>query len=135
MHITESQFKDRFPALILGSRDLPKKPLDLHILFISATAGIKPEIRYSETELNEILRQWTNQFGEPFTLDHVTLRRYLIDEKYILRDPAGTTYQLGTEGLPFSYDPAIREIDLDDLVYQAIQAREERKQRYLKESQ
>ena len=41
-HITESQFTDRFVSLVLGSRELPKKQLDRHILFISSILKLEP---------------------------------------------------------------------------------------------
>ncbi len=131
-HITESQFTDRFAALVLGSRELPKKPLDRHILFISSILKLEPGRRYSESELNDGLRTWSSRFGGPFGLDHVTLRRYLVDEKYLARDPAGGTYELAASGLPYTFDPAIRALDLDQLVSAAKQARELKKQQYLK---
>ena len=35
-HITAAQFADRFVALILAGRELPKKHLDRHIVLISS---------------------------------------------------------------------------------------------------
>ena len=134
-HITASQFAERFVALVLSSKELPKKHLDRHILYMSAVLKIEPGRRYSEKEINEQLQVWVIHFGRVFGLDHVTLRRYLIDEKYLVRDPAGGTYELATEGLPYTFDESIRELDLAKLVVEAKQARELKKQQYLKQSQ
>lgn len=131
-HITESQFTDRFVSLILAGRELPKKQLDRHILLISSILKIEPRRQYSEKELNEQLQIWVIHFGRSFGLDHVTLRRYLVDEKYLRRDPTGGTYELATEGLPYSFDASIRELDLEKLVSEAKQARELKKQQYLR---
>lgn len=131
-HITEAEFKNRFVSIIMSSRDLPKKPLDLNILFVSAILGLKPDRQYSEKELNEELRLWTDVFGKNFILDHVTLRRYLIDEGYITRDPAGTTYQVSEAGILYTYDLSLRDLDLDTLLQEAKREREERKQKYMK---
>jgi hypothetical protein len=130
--ITTTQFADRFAALILSGRELPKKPLDRHILFISSILKLEPGWQYSENELNDQLRAWTSRFGGSFGLDHVTLRRYLVDEKYLVRDPSGGTYALAASGLPYSYDQSIRELDLDELISAAKQARELKKQQYMK---
>lgn len=130
-HIAESQFTDRFVALILAGRELPKKPLDRHILLISSILKIQPGRQYSEKEINEELQIWIIHFGRSFGLDHVTLRRYLVDEKYIIRDPAGGTYELAANGLPYTFDQSIRELDLERLVSEAKQARELKKQQYL----
>jgi hypothetical protein len=63
----------------------------------------------------------------------VTLRRYLVDEKYLARNSSGGTYQLAVEGLPYTFDESIRELDLEKLVAEARQARELKKQQYLKQ--
>ena len=131
-HITEAQFTERFVSLVLGGRELPKKPLDRHILLISSILKIEPGRQHSEKEINEQLQIWIIHFGRSFGLDHVTLRRYLVDEKYIIRDPAGGTYELAADDLPYTFDPSIRELDLDELVSAARQARELKKQQYLK---
>lgn len=131
-HISESEFKNRFVSIIISSRDLPKKPLDLNILYISATLSLEPGVKYSEKELNEKLRKWSDSFGQNFALDHVTMRRNLIDNRYITRDAAGSSYQLGEEETPFTFDPSVRDLNLEALVQQAIKEREERKKMFMK---
>jgi hypothetical protein len=135
LHIAVIQFADRFAALVLAGRELPRKHLDRHIVLISSILKLEPRRQYSEKEINEQLQIWIIHFGRSFGLDHVTLRRYLIDEKYLTRDPAGGIYQLATEGLPYTFDESIRELDLEKLVAEAQQARELKKQQYLKSSQ
>ena len=134
-HIAAPQFTDRFVSLALGGRELPKKQLDRHIVLISSILKLDPGRPYSEKELNEQLQIWVIHFGRSFGLDHVTLRRYLVDEKYLARDAAGGTYQLAAEGLPYTFDESLRELDLEQLVAEARQARELKKQQYLKQSQ
>jgi len=128
-HIDDAQFKNRFVSLIVGGQGLPKKPLDRHILFISAALGLEPQRQYTESELNIELRKWTSRFGDPVNLDHVTLRRFLVDEGYLSRDTAGTSYEL-TTGWPYTFDPSIKVLDLDALIEEARAARELRKQQY-----
>lgn len=130
--ITADQFRQRFVALILDARDLPKKPLDRHILWYSAALGLQPRRAYSEAAVNEELRGWAGLFGGPFGLDHVTLRRFLVDEGYLRRDAAGGSYSLVTEGLPYSFDPSLAGLDLAHLVREAKQERESRKRRFVK---
>ena len=131
-HLTEAQFTDRFAALILSGRELPKKLQDRHILFISAILKLEPGRRYTESELNDELRVWAVRFGGSFGLDHAALRRYLVDEKYLVRDPAGGTYELATTDLPYSVDQSLKGLDLEVLIAAAKQARELKKQQYLK---
>jgi hypothetical protein len=134
-HLTASQFTDRFVSLVLAGRELPKKQLDRHIVLISSILKLDPGRPYSEKEINEELQIWIIRFGRSFGLDHVTLRRYLVDEKYLARDAAGGTYQVAAEGLPYTFDESLRELDLEKLVAEARQARELKKQQYLKQSQ
>ena len=129
--IEVSQFKNRFVSLIIGGQGFPKKDLDRHILFISAALGLEAQRQYSESELNDELRRWTARFGESVSLDHVSLRRFLVDEGYLRRDTAGGSYELTTTGWPYSFDPSIRTLDLEVLIVEARAARELKKQQYM----
>ena len=64
----------------------------------------------------------------------MTLRRYLIDEKYIKRDAAGMSYELETTDMPYTFDKSIESVDLEELINEARRKREEKKQQYMKES-
>jgi len=134
-HITASQFKNRFVLLILGGRDLPKKHIDRHILFISSTLGLETHRQYTESEINDELRKWTMLFGSNFNLDYVSLRRFLIDEQYIRRDTAGGAYELATANLPYTFDRSIETLDLEELINEARIARELKKRQYLSKSE
>ena len=132
-YISAAQFKKRFTALILGGREFPKKQLDRHMLYISAILGLLSGHTYSENELNDSLRHWSARFGDNFGLDHVTLRRYLIDEGYLTRDAAGMAYTLAAGNLPFSWDPSLNRLDLDALITEALAERDRRKQQYMRD--
>jgi hypothetical protein len=131
-HIDAYQFENRFATMILGGQGFPKKPLDRHILFISAALELEPQRSYTESELNDELRKWTTSFGDAVNLDHVTLRRFLVDEGYLQRDSAGQSYQRTTEGWPYTFDPSIETLDLDAMVEEARAARELKKQQYMR---
>jgi hypothetical protein len=130
-HIETSQFKNRFVSMVLDGQGFPKKPLDRHILFISAMFGLEPGRHYTERELNDVLRSWTERFGDRVKLDHVTLRRYLVDACYLERDTRGESYQVRIHGLPYTWDDDLKAIDLDVLVAEARADRELRKQQHL----
>jgi hypothetical protein len=130
VHLTAAEFKSRFAALVLGGGGaLPKKPLDHHILYVSAALALEPGRTYSESELNEVLLQWVAEFGASFGIDHVTLRRSLVDEGYLQRDRAGRCYELAADP-PYSIENSASEIDLRALVVAERTARYERKKQY-----
>ncbi len=130
-HITDAQFRDRFVALYFSGQDLPKKPLDRQIVFISALLKLESGRTYSESELNAELQRWVLAFGRRYSLDHVTLRRYLIDERYLIRDSAGGAYQLADlTSAPTTFDGTLFNLDLDALIAEAKVARELKKQQY-----
>ncbi len=131
-HITTPQFTARFPTLVLAGQGFPKKQADREILFVSAVLHLDLDRDYSEGEINDALRKWTARFGDSCGLDHVTLRRYLIDGRYIERDSAGVSYRLVKGDAPITFDAAIKDIDLDQLIIEAKDERERRKQQYLK---
>jgi len=132
-HITDAEFRERFSALYFSGQDLPKKPLDRQIVLISAILGLEHQRKYSESEINAELQKWVIAFGKRYSLDHVTLRRYLIDERYLVRDSSGGAYQLGAlEQLSCTFDPTLIALDLNALIGEAKAARELKKQQYLK---
>ncbi len=134
-HITEAQFRERFVSLYFAGQDLPKKPLDRQIILISTILGLEPSRTYSEKELNAELQKWVLLFGQRYSVDHVTLRRYLIDERYLVRDNAGNAYQLAArEGMPYTFDATLHHLDLAALIAEAQAARELKKQQYLKKN-
>jgi hypothetical protein len=130
--VSETHFRERFVFIVFGARDLPKKHRDRHILFFSAILGLDKRQKYREQELNDCLRRWSQRFGSGMNLDHVSLRRYLVDEGYILRDSAGACYELAQGDLPYAFDPSIQSLDLDALIDEERAIREKRKQEHLK---
>lgn len=124
---TSDEFSDRFVALILGARELPRRPRALNVLLLSSVLGFKPGRVYSEREVDAELQKWILAFGGGFGLDFVTLRRLLVDTKFISRDPAGRSYELDEAGPSFHYDPSIGDVDLHALVAEAREDREKRK--------
>lgn len=131
-HLSSSEFTRRFVALVLSSRELPRKPRALHVLLVSAVLGFQPGGVYSERQVNEELQKWVLSFGSIIGLDAVTLRRLLVDVGLLRRDPAGSSYQLETDG-GITFDPSIREIDLHALMADERRSREKRKRAYLEE--
>ena len=83
---------------------------------------------------NTLLKRWSERFGDALQLDHVTLRRYLVDEYYIYRDEAGTMYEIDPELAPYSFDEAILGLDLDEIVTAELERRAIRRKKHGKQS-
>ena len=48
--------------------------------------------------LNAELQQWLFEVGGGMDIDHVTLRRYLVDEGYLVRDAKGSASTVNLTG-------------------------------------
>jgi len=130
-HIGEVQFVRTFPRLVVGRSFLPKKRIELQMLLTSVVFTFEFDQAYSESEVNALILDWISRLGNELGVDHVTLRRYLVDEGILLRDEFGTTYQLASASPFFTYEPSIRELNLEELVAQASEERAARKRAFL----
>ena len=91
--ITALEFEKRLVALCRGmSSGLPRKRRDRHIVFRSVIQTLDATALYSEKSINQSREKWASEVGAGVEVDHVTLRRYLIDAGYLRRDPQGTNY-------------------------------------------
>lgn len=103
---------------------LPTRAADLKLLLRLAAARLQPGREYREAEVNEALRDWLGTFSVPQGIDHVSLRRSLVDFGHLQRDKAGSTYRLNPLfRAPAAADPAAV---LDDI----RRSRAERKRRH-----
>jgi hypothetical protein len=78
---------------------VPKRPSDQRLLVTLAAAQFDPRKTYREREVNEILGAWIRTFCEPYGIDHVTLRRLLVDARLLSRTASGSAYQVNREML------------------------------------
>jgi hypothetical protein len=123
--ISAAQFEERLAAICLGGAGtaFPRRIRDRHILYRSIIQRLDLARKYPEGELNEALQQWLLDIGTSLDIDHVTLRRYLIDERYLSRDANGNAYQVNPAGSNFvEFDPSIAAID----PFMVIQAAKDR---------
>lgn len=133
-YITTEQFTKRLGDLCLksGMSGLPKDESDQHILLKSMTLQFDAAARFSEQQVNEKLAYWCNNFSQIKDLDHVTLRRRLVDAGYLLRSSDGSSYQVALTG---PYQPTFEEGILQVEVEAVLQAKkdeiERRKQEFM----
>lgn len=130
--ITVAQFEERLAAICLGGAGsaFPRRTRDRHILYRSIIQRLDHARKYSETELNEALQHWLLDIGACLDIDHVTLRRYLIDERYLSRDANGNAYEVNPKGTAFvEFEPSIAAIDTFMVIQAAKDRVAERKRR------
>ena len=63
---------------------LPKSHKEQKIFVALAASILDPQKTYSEPELNDQLADWLSSFTRAASLDHVTIRRYMVDYGFLL---------------------------------------------------
>ena len=71
----------------------PRRPADQDLLVALTGARFEPGREYREDEVNELLKEWLATFSAPYGIDHVSMRRALVDARWLVRDTAGTAYR------------------------------------------
>jgi len=105
---------------------LPRRRADLDVLLALACARFQYGRAYREDEVNEELLVWLESFATN-AVDHVSVRRELVDRQLLLRDAAGAAYRLNRAGLDALIDVSARTVDPGDVMSAVQLRREERK--------
>ena len=96
--VSASEFADRLVALFVkgGPMGVPRKTRDRQIMMKSAALTLDRDREYSEFEINEALKGWLTVVAPKLEVDHVSLRRMMVDDRYLERDDYGAVYKIGT---------------------------------------
>ena len=73
---------------------LDASPEDFDILLLALRREFPQSRYYSEREVNETLHHWLQSAGAMLEVDHVELRRWLVDFAILSRDAYGHAYTL-----------------------------------------
>jgi GNAT superfamily N-acetyltransferase len=123
--MTTNAYLDRIQALApreglsLGAMHGASRA-DFALLMAAAALTFASGRTYSEREINEGLRQWLAGPGSMLAVDHVELRRWLVDMGVFTRDGYGRAYERATP--PPEIDEAMVNLeghDLDAVVREA----------------
>jgi len=109
------EFERRLEALLLrGGRlhGFPRRRRDRLILLRSVLAGFEPGRRYEEEEVNQAIRLWQREVGRNADIDHVSLRRGLIDERLLTRSRSGDSYEVPNLQADLRFDASVDAVDL-----------------------
>ncbi len=133
--VTKEIFTKRLADLCLksGLLDLPKDLTDQHILLKSAILMVgAPGTSLTEKEINERLELWILEVANLKNVDHITVRRRLVDTGYLIRSKDGATYQVAQPGPRLVlFDEAIDQLDIPQVIVSAREEMARRKQEYL----
>ncbi len=108
-------------------RRMPKSRKDTEVFLALAASILDPRTAYSESEVNELLVEWMTDFTSPSGMDHVTVRRYLVDYRFLLRDVSGSTYRTNQTIINKFIEPAARSIQPGNILNDVQRERERRK--------
>ena len=93
--VTTESFAKRLSDLCLrsGMSGLPRDEASRHVLFTSMVTGLPVDASLGEQEVNAHLARWIATSGIK-ELDHITLRRCLVDAGYLDRRADGSGYRV-----------------------------------------
>ena len=133
-NIDAGYFKKKIIDLCVRSMTvgMPRKMRDRHVLLKGIALSFDKDKQYSEKEINDTIRSWLNNIGEKIQIDHVSIRRELIDGGYLNRTPDGSTYQLGAEPVSeVSFDNSVNDLDVSEIVSQGKEEIERKKREFM----
>jgi hypothetical protein len=73
---------------------LDASPEDFDLLLLALRREFPEARNYSERDVNEVLHEWLQTTGAMLDVDHVELRRWLVDFAMLSRDAYGHAYTL-----------------------------------------
>jgi len=136
-YITGKYFKKRLVDLCLrsGLTEFPSKHWDQLILLKSIANMFVSNKIYTEAEVNQSIKQWLADMSNFSSLDfdYMMLRRNLVDERLLTRNPDGSGYWLNPLGpAKVVFDPTITEIEVNEVLTEGQKLIVQKKADYLK---
>lgn len=130
--VTPEEFRRRLTALCLsgGKKGLPRKRRDQLILLKSIALSFSPDRKYTEADVNAQIKTWLVDVGRSVGMDHVTFRRLLVDDGFLVRDDEGTAYRVGRAPDREIFEASVDEIDPSTVIAEARAERERRKREH-----
>ena len=70
------------------------------------------ERTYSESEINDLLQEWSRDVAPAIQVDHVTLRRHLVDYGHLERTADGARDRIGYSHEAVAFDLDVEDVDV-----------------------
>ncbi|MDD2509933.1 MAG: DUF2087 domain-containing protein [Syntrophomonas sp.] len=135
--ISQEHFKKCLLNIFLrsGLSEFPSDYTNLHVLLKSAILTLDKTAIFSEKEINHNLDYWINNISKltPMKdIDHVTLRRMLVDSGYLTRNRDGSCYRVSLSGTGQPvFDDAIEQVDVIAVIKSGREEITRRKREYM----
>jgi hypothetical protein len=110
-----------------GPRGFPRKRRDREILMQSIVMGLDGVRTYTEPQINALLQKWNRELAPAIDVDHVTLRRYLVDAGRLERTADGSRDRVGFPPGMVAFGVEIFDLDLRATVAAFVDAQKRRK--------
>ena len=107
---------------------LPKRPSDQLLLATLAVSRMDAGKTLTEAAVNESLVAWLEDVSEPYGIDHVTMRRLLVDSRLLDRTPSGSTYIVNAA--KSAEIDAVRKLSPAEVLAGIVSERDQRKQKH-----
>ncbi len=107
-------------------RRMPRKKEDADVLMALALVALDSERSYDESDINAHLSAWLEDIASEVDLDHVTLRRFLVDAGFLRRASDGVIYRVEAERIDRVLSPEAKAVDPKAIHAEILFAREER---------
>jgi hypothetical protein len=95
-----------------GPRGFPRARRDREILMKSIALELDEKATYSERQVNEQLKRWLREIAPAIDVDHVSLRRTLVDYGYLERTREGSAYRVGFPPNAVAFDVEVYDVNL-----------------------
>ena len=115
--LTVEQVERSLRRLLRGGKlsNIPKRQTDRDILLALAAARLESDQPADEADVNIALNEWLAGFCTP-AIDHVTIRRHLVDYGYLRRDAPGRLYKVYAGRLDATITHEARKIKPADIM-------------------
>jgi hypothetical protein len=133
--ISTDEFRTRLAELCLksGMVGFPRRSRHKHILLKSVTLTLGAGKEYTEPEIADRLAFWLVDIGRSIEFDHVSLRRELVDARYLEREANGSSYRVADPGPARDlFAPDVESVDVYEAIGLAMRTEERGRNRRLR---
>ena len=113
-----------------GRHAVPRRARDRAILLHALARAFAGGKEHTEKQVDARIQAWLLQTGRAIDTDHVYLRRALVDDGFLAREPRGSAYRSSVRYKSlWTFDPEVSRVDPEVVVADAQARAAERKRR------